>query len=339
MLPRVFRTTLALAALTTCFGIAASGSASAATPTLQAGRANLEESLLGARYRSFRGTRGGEVYLGVPDLRNPARRSERDLSWVSGSNEIAFTFDPEADLLTTSVINSAGESSLAFPELSEALARLSSGRFGTDDLNALTIRIVVGDAGTRVVLEDVEIDGIPLGDAAGGDEGDDTWTLAGHDFGAGFTLRAKLVLDGRFSGRPERSRVEVAVGVADDPFCVDDDAVAETRALLDAESPYRLKAIVGTPVDLGLAPIRWNFLADDALYLDGQINRAYALCSMADGVMMTIPFADGAEEDLAHFLLEVTSYGFAMHGREQVVVDGFPTYTDAGREYRFRRSR
>jgi hypothetical protein len=333
--PRVGATVcLALCVLVAVVAVVAPDAASAAS--LRPGSAALEESLLGARYRSFRNTRQGEVHLGVPDLRQAERRSERDVTWVSGPNQVVFTFDPAADRLTTTVSNGAGEFSLEVPELASAIAELGSGRFDTDDLNVVRIRIVGRDAGSTVAFTDLDLDGEALGDVEMPDGGEAVWTIHGHDFAAGFTLRGTIELDGRFSGRADRSRVEIEVGVSDDPFCIEDEAVAAMRTVLDGESPFRLRDVVGGHFDRRLAGIRWSFLADDALYLDGNRDRAYELCSTDAGVMMSIPFRSFGAYYTAHFALEHVGDGFDMHGMQRKIgVDGVPEYLDAGLGYRF----
>lgn len=336
MSSRSARSALLLALLATLCAFDAIGSPSSVEAvTLQSGSASFDEQLLGVRYRSFRNTRRSEIQLGAPDPRVAAQRSERDITWVAGPNEISLTFDPSADLLSTTVTNAAGAFSLVLPNLAATLAARGSGRFETDDLNVLTIRLVASDPSSSIALRGLAIDGRALGDLERSTTSDPVWTISGHDFGAGFSLHATLVLDGHFRGRAGQSRVEIDAGVAADPTCVEDAAVAAMRAVLDAESPFRLASVAGTLYDVRNAPIRWSFLADDALYLDGVHNREYRLCSTEEGVILAIPFTAGGETHLAHFLLQLTDQGFDMIGRQKVPAEGLPRYLDAGRTYRF----
>jgi hypothetical protein len=337
MLERIARRIGAPACALLCavFAVGAPDAASAAA--LRQGGATVEESLAGVRYRAFRNTRRSEIQLGVPELAPADRRSARDVTWVAGANDVAFTFDPALDRLTTTVSNSAGEFSLEFPGLATAIAALSSGRFGTDDLNVVRIRILDRDVDSRVVLRAVELDGEALGDVAADGDGDAVWTIHGHDFAAGFTLRGTIELEGRFSARADRSRIDIEVGVSGDPFCLSNDAVADVRAVLDGESPFRLYSVVGTPYDPRLTRVGWSFLADDTLYLDGNRERSYDLCSTDAGVMMAIPFRNFGGSRTAHFALELVEGGFEMHGMQRGFgEDGVPFYLEAGLEFGFR---
>lgn len=326
----------AIACVALCALFAASAPSAASAASLRPGGVALDESLIGARYRSFRNTRQSEVYLGVPDLRAADRRSERDVTWAPGPNEVRFTFDPAADRLTTTVSNAAGEFALEVPELASAIAALGAGRFDAGDLNVVRIHIVGRDAGATVAFTGIDVDGEVLGDVATGAGGDAVFTIHGHDFAAGFTLGGTIELDGGFGGRADRSRIDIEVGVADDPFCIQDEAVAEMRTVLDGESPFRLRDVVGARYERRFAGIDWSFLADDALYLDGRRDRSYALCSTDEGVMMAIPFRSFGATYTAHFALELVDRGFDMHGmQKRVGADGVPSYSDADLDYRF----
>jgi hypothetical protein len=318
-----------------CALLALAAPASASALGIQPGSAVHEESLLGVRYQSFRNTRAAEVQLGVPDLAKADRRVERDVKWVSGGNRITLTFDPAADRLTTVVSNAAGDFSLEVPELAEVVATLGSGRWSTGDLNALRISLASNDPGATVAFRDVALNGTGLGDIEPGGSPSGTWTVSGFDFGGGFVLTGTIELDGRFSARAKRSRLDVEVGIAKDPTCIVDESVAAVRTILDAESPYHLQDIDGMYYDLPLMSVRWSFLDDDVLYVDGTRDRSYSLCSTPDGVMMSI--GTGRRRfPTAHFLVDVVADGFAMMGQQKTTgEDGLPTYSPAGINFHF----
>jgi hypothetical protein len=318
-----------------CALLALAAPVSASALTIQPGSAVHDESLLGVRYQSFRNTRASEVQLGVPDLTAANRRVERDVTWVSGENRVTFTFDSTGDRLTATVSNTSGDFSLELPELGEAIAALASGRYGTDDLNALRISLVSNDPGAAVAFRDVALNGNDLGDVETTSSAAGTWTVSGFDFTQGFVLTGTIYLDGRFSARAKRSRLDVEVGVAKDPSCMVDESVAAVRTILDAESPYHLEDVDGMNYDIRLLPVLWSFLDEDALYLDGNRDRAYSLCATPDGVMMSIDFGRPRRLRTAHFLVDIVPGGFDMMGKQRTVGEQ-PAYTPAGVNFHFR---
>lgn len=322
---------------TLCALLALAAPASASALAIQPGSAVHEESLLGVRYQSFRNTRATEVQLGVPDLSDVDRRVERDITWVSGENLVTFAFDPANDRLTATVSNTAGDFALELPELADAIALLGSGRYGTADLNALRISLASNDPGATVAFHDVALNGSDLGDLDASTSPTGTWTVSGFDFSQGFVLTGTIDLDGRFSARARRSRLDVEVGVAKDPTCMVDESVATVRTILDAESPYHLDDIDGAHYDIRLMGVLWSFFDDDSLYLDGRRDRAYALCATPDGVMMSINTGRPRRPSMAHFLVEMVPGGFDMMGKQKTIGDdGQTTYTPAGVNFHFR---
>lgn len=86
----------------------------AAPQTVTAGLLAHDEDDAGFRYRSFKNTGGSEIYLGVPDLGVAAHRTERNITWVSGTNNVTLCFNATANKLTTGA-EQGGDSGWPYP--------------------------------------------------------------------------------------------------------------------------------------------------------------------------------------------------------------------------------
>jgi hypothetical protein len=144
------------------------------------------QDLIGVRYRSFANTGGSELFLGVHNLGKRHTRSERDIHWVRGQNRVTFTLDPTADQLVTTVTNSAGRYTLAYPNVSQRVAGLKGGKFTLAQLNVLTLSIDNGDKKAHVAVREFSLDHQPLGDFTSHKK--EAWTVSQVCFGHGFTL-------------------------------------------------------------------------------------------------------------------------------------------------------
>ncbi len=197
------------------------GTASAVTTVLdneddidyvvESGSANASEWVIGSRSRSFASDGDREMFLGLPDLgRGGATRSERDIVWAEGENEVTFELDRANDKLVMTVVNTNGTYTLEYTNLAANIA--ADGKTYTlDDLDIMQITLSDRDDPAEVSFTDVTFNGYPLGDFDG--EGFLDFTVKGFDFSKSFIMSGTINLSGEFSGSAELSRVEILVGV------------------------------------------------------------------------------------------------------------------------------
>lgn len=188
-----------------------------AAPIVTPGGFDVDEELAGVRYRSFGNSGGEEIYLGVPDLGAPPR-SATDITWVSGTNNVEWTFDPNTDSMTTTVTNSNGGSPFVLNYSNFAADLITKGKtLGLNQITEMQINVADRDnPGTSVAFNNVMLDGNPLGDfTAPGINS--FWTVSNFDFASGFTLTGDIVLAGSFSGSQEKSRVGLTLGAVPEP--------------------------------------------------------------------------------------------------------------------------
>lgn len=69
-------------------------------PTVISGQIPHDKDAAGIRYKSFNNGGDREIFLGV-DVDN--HKIERNITWVSGDNDVSFVYDNDADLLTTTI--------------------------------------------------------------------------------------------------------------------------------------------------------------------------------------------------------------------------------------------
>jgi len=160
------------------------------------------------RYKSLNSGPGGEIYLGKPDLGSPGNRVENDFyrgktcegaypygSWQP-SNHVTFSYDPVAGKVY-SIVNASHNYCLEY----------TVGDVGA--LNYIQIAVVSRKDGATVALNNVTLDGTPLGNFSG--SGWSTWNVTGVDLTSGFTIAGDLVLTGTQPGG-ELNKVEISVG-------------------------------------------------------------------------------------------------------------------------------
>ncbi len=189
------------------------------TAVVSAGIPSFSESMAGVRYRSFKNTGGEEVYLGLPDLGlvgpPSGDRVARNLSWTKpGTHLVTFTYEPALDRLVTTVDlgnDSSVDETLIYENFSTGL--VNTGRTAiASQMNVMEILVADRDTDSSVQFNEVMLNGQSLGDFSTGNVG--IWGVTGFDFGQGFTLSGKVVIDGPFSNSQEKSRVDIKIGTA-----------------------------------------------------------------------------------------------------------------------------
>ena len=186
----------------------------AAAPIVSTSPYNLNESLIGARFRAFRTLPGeNELFVGVPSLGNgPPRRTQIHAVWAS-TNTISLTYDNIAQTLNGSISNVNGTFATTFN-----LAAHPPSSFGKSDtldmLNAMNITLLERDGTSTATLRNITINGTVLPNIVGGLGGDNQSTLSitNVPFQTGFEWSATLELSGTFSDNAERSRLGIALG-------------------------------------------------------------------------------------------------------------------------------
>ena len=192
---------------------------SAGTPVVIPGTDPAADHLGTLRFREFTSGGNNEVYLGVPNLDlGGAHHSEMNLTW-SSSNTITFTYDPVLDKLTTSVDNGSSNWSLEYTEFSTNVRDLVFGGdqaaadLALSQLNYLQIDVKLKESSpAQLSLDNVQLDGIPLGNFPGVNRDTESWYVDGYDFSAGFSFTGVLNLSGITSPSPELNTVEINLG-------------------------------------------------------------------------------------------------------------------------------
>jgi hypothetical protein len=227
---------------------------SAGTPTVISGT-NPAATLLGeVEFREFTSGGNEEVYLGVPDLDlGGAYRTELHLTWNS-PNEITFAYDPDLDKLTTSVENGSGNWILAYDQFSTNVGNLVYGgdQEAADDalshLNYLQINVTLRERfPAQVSLDNVRLDGQPLGHFSGVFRGTESWYVDGYDFSDGFQVTGDLNLSGITSPSPDKNRVEIMLGSID----VDEPEISNVLVAPNPALPGSQVTFTATAADSG----------------------------------------------------------------------------------------
>ncbi len=176
--------------------------------------ASISEWVIGARYRSFASDGDRELFAGLPDLgRGGFTRSEVDIVWAQGANDVTFSLDRASDKLIVTVVNANGTYTLEYTDVTANL--LADSKVATlDDLDIMQIALFDRDDPAEVSFTDVSFNGYPLGDFDG--EGGVISYVRGFDFTQDFTVSGTINLTDQFSGSAELSRVEILVGVEED---------------------------------------------------------------------------------------------------------------------------
>jgi hypothetical protein len=207
---------------------------SAGTPVVTPGSDPSAVHLGAVRYRELATGNDKEGYLGIPDLGDAGRRTETDLTW-GASNTISMIYDSVLDKLTTTVDNGTSDWTLEYPNYSDNVRDLIFGGNqaladeALSKLNYMQINIRLQE-GTpaQVSLDDVSLDGIPLGSFTGVNKVASSWQVNGYDLSSGFTLTGTLNLTSVSSPSAELNKVEITFGnISADTFAPTVSNVAE----------------------------------------------------------------------------------------------------------------
>jgi hypothetical protein len=215
-------------------------------------------SLLGVRYQAFNRPSEKEIYLGIPDLGiAPPHRTQADLTWKTGNNDITFEYDPASDQLKTTVINSAGTFTLTYPNVAASINSYLPGQ-NICAMNVLQLMIGSQNEPTGTVASNnVVLNGDNLGNFSGA--GFNDWTVRNSDFGLGFKLTGTIVLSGTQPTSAETNKVELLVGNDQTPMifgCMSANEVCEGQKStvsfsgLRPNTTFNIKYSIGTTGNL-----------------------------------------------------------------------------------------
>jgi hypothetical protein len=194
---------------------------SAGTPVVYTGAEPTAVHLGAVRYRELVTGGDNEVFLGVPDLGDAARRTQTDLTW-GASNAITFIYNTTLDMLTTTVDNGSTDVTLEYPNFSTNVRDLvfagdqTAADNALSSLNYMQIDTTLREGSpAQLSLDDVYLDGNLLGDFPGVHHGTQSWHVENYNFSAGFTLTGVLNLSGISSPSGELNKVEISFGYVD----------------------------------------------------------------------------------------------------------------------------
>jgi len=191
---------------------------SAGPPVVTPGSDPTAVHLGAVRYRELVTGNDAEVYLGIPDLGDAGRRTETDLTWGT-SNTISMIYDSVLDKLTTTVDNGTSDWTLEYPNYSDNVRDLifvGSQALADEALSKLNymqinIRLQEGSP-AQVSLDDVSLDGNPLGSFAGGNHQTLSWQVNGYSLSSGFTLTGTLNISNVSSPSAELNKIDITIG-------------------------------------------------------------------------------------------------------------------------------
>lgn len=209
-------------AVTLLLTIALESALSAGPPVVTPGSDAAAVHLGGMRFRKLAsGPGGSELYLGVPDLSDAARRTAADLVWGS-SNTFSFVYDSTNDKLTAALNNGSTDYNLEYPNFSTSVRDLVyAGDQGATDsalsmLDYMQINVTVGESSpAQISLDGVSLDGNPLGNFPGVNGGSQSWQVTNYDFSLGFTLTGTFNMSNITSNSAEKNVVEITFGTTD----------------------------------------------------------------------------------------------------------------------------
>jgi hypothetical protein len=197
-----------------------SGSAfSAGTPIVNPGTDPAAYHLGAVRFREFTSGGNEELYLGVPDLDlGGLHRTQMNITW-SSANQFAISYDSALDKLITSVDNGSSNWTLEYPNFSNNVRDLvfignqAAADYAMSNLDYLQIGVTLREKSPAdISLDNVQLDGIPLGNFPGKFRGTEYWHVDDYDFSNGFTLTGTLNLSGVSSPSPDLNDVDISFG-------------------------------------------------------------------------------------------------------------------------------
>ncbi len=194
---------------------------SAGTPVVTPGSDPSAVHLGAVRYRELATGADSEVYLGIPDLGDAARRTETNLTW-GASNAITLTYDSVLDKLSTTMHNGTTEWTLEYPSYSDNVRDLVFGGSqaladeALSKLNYMQIDIRLQE-GTpaQVSLDNVSLDSNPLGNFTGVNKATTSWQVNGYDLSSGFTITGTLNMANVTSPSAELNWINITFGNVD----------------------------------------------------------------------------------------------------------------------------
>jgi hypothetical protein len=205
-----------IATLTTItLGVALSAGPPVVTPGADAAAVHLGA----VRYRELATDNDNNVFLGVPDLADPTHNStQTDLIW-GASNTISFTYDTALDKITTTINNGSADWTSEYPNFSTNVRDLvfagdqTAANSALSSLNYMQIDATLKEKSpAQLSLDEVYLDGNPLGDFTGDNHSTKSWQVSNYDFSAGFILTGVLNLSGISSPSGELNNVEISFG-------------------------------------------------------------------------------------------------------------------------------
>ena len=194
------------------------GVAFAGPPVVSPGTDPSAVLLGGVRYRELATGNDPEVFIGVPDLGDAARRTGADLTW-SSSNAITFTYNPLLDKLTTTVDNGTSDWTVEYLNYADNVRDLVFGgsqaladeALGKLNYMQIDIRLQEGSP-AQASLDDVYLDTNLLGSFSGVNKTTVSWQVNGYDLSSGFTLTGTLNLANVTSPSAELNKVDITIG-------------------------------------------------------------------------------------------------------------------------------
>lgn len=179
--------------------------AEAQSVPVQARKGHGADVLAGVRYRNFDSSQDQrEVYLGRPELGNDASRAEQEIVWNATDNDFTITWD--GSTLSSTVTNSHGTF-----DVTQDLGPLGG-------LNYFHFLLLSRTAGTTLFINDLRLDGVPVGKEhyyAVNDDDWHWWHAKNVDLTDGFELTGTLSIDGPLPSG-ENTQFEFNMGYA--PF-------------------------------------------------------------------------------------------------------------------------
>lgn len=245
-------------------------------------------SLIGVRFRAFNRPSDKELFLGIPDLGiAPPRRTETDLTWKTGNNEVTYEYDPATNQLKATVINSAGTFMLTYLNV---LAAVNTYRAGQNVCSMNVMQIALGSqnepTGT-VAFNNVLLNGESIGNFNGA--GFNNWTIRNVDFGLGFKITGTIVLTGTHPTSAETNKVDILVGNDQTPVifgCMSANEVCEGAKSTVSFSGLRPNTTFNLNYSIGVSS---NLSA--SVTTDGQGNGTFqtaALTNAQNGAILKI---------------------------------------------------
>jgi hypothetical protein len=181
----------------------------------------MDEASGGTRLKNFAPVVNGEkeIYIGVPDLGVGAQRNDYDLCpgmaacWGT-TMDFEFGFDPVTDKIWTEVSWGTETHYVEYPGFSSQVTTFGK-TYTAAEANIIDIIAVCRDPGCSVFLNNIEIDGNPVGNVVAPYHPTDPWVhyyVTNYDFGSGFVMTATLELIGSFTLGNEHSKIEINFG-------------------------------------------------------------------------------------------------------------------------------